>query len=650
MKLHTTPRPRRTLAGLLAVGIAAASVLLSATSASAATTVLAPSSITSTKGTVASGGVVGNLAVQDQSGTQDTFSKYVEFDTVSTGYAGYRQYTVPSSITPSSVTSIAVSANYRGPSNAEQAWTWSLYNWATSAWTTLGTNSGATSWTWKTFTFASPSSAASYVSSAGLVRVQLSAANGVDNALLDYEAITVVSGSTPPADTTAPSVPTGLNSPSKTSTSVNLAWTASTDNVGVTGYDVYRGTTLVGTVAGTSTTVTGLTANTAYSFTVRARDAAGNVSAASTALPVTTSAAAGDTTAPSVPGGLNSPSKTATSVSLAWTASTDNVGVTGYEVFVNGSATPAASPTTTSATISGLTASTAYTFTVKARDAAGNRSAATAGLPVTTSASGGTSVTLPPANGKWDYQIGGPYTPAAGVLVVSRDRTVAPAAGKYNICYNNVGQTQPDEGTPNASIYGTTAWWLANHPNVILKGSNGQPIIDPNWNEVVFDVRTAAQRTELASVIQPWFLQCKNDGYNAIEPDNIDLEVRSSGLETHAQVREYLKLLVTYAHSIGLAIGQKNAVTDDNDNPEWQTDGPTFNGGTGFDFAIAEECGAFTECGTFTAMYPGRVYVVEYATAGWNAACSAVGATNSVIQRNVDVRPSGSSGYVYKEC
>lgn len=553
---HTT-RPRRTLAGLLAIGIAAASVLLSATSATAATTVIAPSSIASTKGSVASGGIVGNLAVKDQTGTQDTFAKYVEFDTVSTGYAGYRQYTVPAAVTPSSVTAITVAANYRGPSNAEQAWTWSLYNWSTSAWTTIGTNAGATSWTWKSFTFASPSSAASYVSSAGLVRVQLSAANGVDNALLDYEAITVVSGSTPPADTTAPSTPTGLTSPSKTATSVNLAWTASTDNV----------------------------------------------------------------------------------------------GVTGYEVFVNGSATASATPATTSATISGLTASTAYTFTVKARDAAGNRSAATAGLVVTTSASGGgTGITLPPQNGKWDYQIGGPYTPASGVLVVSRDRTVAPAAGKYNICYTNVGQTQPDEGTPNASIYGTTAWWLANHPNVILKGSNGQPIVDPNWNEVVFDVRTAAQRSELASVIQPWFLQCKNDGYNAIEPDNIDLEVRSSGLETHAQVREYLKLLVTYAHSIGLAIGQKNAVTDDNDNPEWQTDGPTFNGGTGFDFAIAEECGAFGECGTFAAMYPGRVYVVEYTTAGWNAGCSGWGSTLSVIQRNVDVRPSGTSGYVYKEC
>ena len=646
---RTTSRPR--LAGLLAIGIAAAAVLLPATSASAATTVISPSSITSTKGSVASGGVVGNLAVKDQSGTQDNFAKYVEFDTVSAGYAGYRQYQVPTSIAPSSVTAIQVDANYRGPSHSEQVWTWSLYNWSTSSWSTLGSNSGASSWTWKAFTFAAPSSASSYVSSAGLVRVRISATNGYDNALLDYEAITVTSGSTPPADTTAPTAPTGLNAPSTTATSVNLAWNASTDNVGVTGYDVYRGTTLVGSVTGTSTTVTGLTASTAYTFTVKARDAAGNISAASAPLSVTTDAVAGDTTAPSAPTGVTSPTKTSSSVSLSWTASTDNVGVTGYEVFVNGSATAAATVTTTSATVSGLTASTTYAFTIKARDAAGNRSVASNALNVTTSAASGGGVTLPPANGKWDYQIGGPYTPTAGVQVVSRDRTVAPAAGKYNICYVNVGQTQPDEGSPNPNAYGTTAWWLANHPNVILKGSNGQPIVDPNWDEVVFDVRTASQRNELASVIQPWFLQCKNDGYQAIEPDNIDLEARSSGLETHAQVRAYVSLLVQYAHSIGLAIGQKNAVTDDNDSPEWQTDGPTFVDGTsGFDFAIAEECGRYTECDTFTTMYPGRVYVVEYTASGWNKGCTAVGATNSVIQRNVDVRPAGSSGYVYKEC
>lgn len=95
-----------------------------------------------------------------------------------------------------------------------------------------------------------------------------------------------------PADTTAPTAPTNLASSAKTDTTVSLSWKASTDNVGVVGYDIYNGATKVGTSAATSYTVTGLTASTAYSFTVKAYDAAGNVSSASSALSVTTNAAA----------------------------------------------------------------------------------------------------------------------------------------------------------------------------------------------------------------------------------------------------------------------------------------------------------------------------------------------------------------------
>ncbi|MFI9770184.1 cellulase family glycosylhydrolase [Streptomyces sp. NPDC052415] len=100
----------------------------------------------------------------------------------------------------------------------------------------------------------------------------------------------VYDGPTDPEDTQAPTVPTGLASTAKTSTSVALSWTASTDNTRVTGYDVYRGTTKVNAapVTGTTYTDTGLSPSTAYSYTVRARDAAGNVSAASAALNVTT--------------------------------------------------------------------------------------------------------------------------------------------------------------------------------------------------------------------------------------------------------------------------------------------------------------------------------------------------------------------------
>ena len=354
-------------------------------------------------------------------------------------------------------------------------------------------------------------------------------------------------------DTQAPTAPTNLTSPSKTDTSVSLSWSASTDNVGVTGYDVYRGTTLAGSTTGATTfQATGLTPNTTYSFTVRAKDAAGNVSAASAALSVTTNASSGggtgsitreywtgisgtsissipltttptgtstltslqgptnwgdsygtrirgyitpttsgsytfylagdddsqlwlstnsdpanktklaefigwtnvgewskyatqqsapvsltagqtyyvevlhkeggggdhiavgwtgpgfstitvipgsylspysgtaDTQAPTAPTNVTSPSKTTTTVDLSWTASTDNVGVTGYDVY-RGTTLAGSTTGATTFQATGLTPNTTYSFTVRAKDAAGNVSAASAALSVTTNAtSGGT--------------------------------------------------------------------------------------------------------------------------------------------------------------------------------------------------------------------------------------------------------------------
>ncbi|GGZ43477.1 hypothetical protein GCM10008088_00500 [Mesonia mobilis] len=98
-----------------------------------------------------------------------------------------------------------------------------------------------------------------------------------------------ISGGT--ADTEAPSAPTNLSANNVTETTVDLSWSASTDNVGVTGYDVYQGSSLLGSVTGTTTQITGLTANTSYSFYVEAKDAEGNISAASNTVSVTTSGA-----------------------------------------------------------------------------------------------------------------------------------------------------------------------------------------------------------------------------------------------------------------------------------------------------------------------------------------------------------------------
>lgn len=103
----------------------------------------------------------------------------------------------------------------------------------------------------------------------------------------EVEDYTVVIGAST-SDTQPPTAPKNLAASNVAQTSLTLNWTASTDNVGVTGYDVYSGTTNIGTVTGTTANVTGLTANTAYSFSVNAKDAAGNVSASSNVVNVTT--------------------------------------------------------------------------------------------------------------------------------------------------------------------------------------------------------------------------------------------------------------------------------------------------------------------------------------------------------------------------
>ena len=199
-----------------------------------------------------------------------------------------------------------------------------------------------------------------------------------------YSCSDVVFGSdTTPPDTTAPTVPADLRAVTVGQTSVSLAWTASTDDRGVAGYDVYSGGVRVATSTTTTASVSGLTAGTAYSFTVRARDAAGNASASGPALAVHTSDPSPvDTTAPTVPLDLHRMSATPTSAELMWTAATDDVGVAGYDVYAGG--TKVASSTMEMTTVTGLTPDTVYAFTVRARDAAGNVSAASAPLEVRT--------------------------------------------------------------------------------------------------------------------------------------------------------------------------------------------------------------------------------------------------------------------------
>ena len=196
------------------------------------------------------------------------------------------------------------------------------------------------------------------------------------------------------ADTTPPTVPTGLSVTGVTTSTASLSWNPSTDDVGVAGYKVYRAGAQVGTTSATAFTDTGLMPSTAYSYTVSAYDAAGNNSASSSAVQATTSAQA-DTTPPTVPTGLTVTGTTVSTASLSWTASTDNVGVAGYKIYRAGA--QVGTSTVTSYTDTGLSASTTYAYTVSAYDAAGNSSAQTAPASATTAtaSSGSYSTTFP---------------------------------------------------------------------------------------------------------------------------------------------------------------------------------------------------------------------------------------------------------------
>jgi len=221
---------------------------------------------------------------------------------------------------------------------------------------------------------------------------------------------------TPGPDTQAPSVPGNLTAPSTTSSSISLAWSASTDNVGVTGYQVLRapgasgGTfTQIATSASTSFSDSGLAASTTFRYQVRATDAAGNVSAASSPVTATTQAGGGgDTQPPSAPSNLTTTATSASSISLAWTGSTDNVGVTGYQILrapgASGGAFAQVGTSTTSTFVnSALAANTTFRYQVRAIDAAANASAVSNTVTATTltGGTGGGCTVVPTTQTQW---------------------------------------------------------------------------------------------------------------------------------------------------------------------------------------------------------------------------------------------------------
>jgi endonuclease I/chitodextrinase len=190
--------------------------------------------------------------------------------------------------------------------------------------------------------------------------------------------------STVAPDTQNPTAPTNLGITATTSSTIALSWTAATDNVGIAGYDVYMNNTLKTSVSGLSTTITGLSASTSYTFYVIAKDAAANLSPASNTATGSTAVFVPDTQNPTAPTNLTATGITSTTMALSWTAATDNVGIASYDIYVNNVLKDNTSGLTK--TITGLSASTTYSIYVIAKDLAGNASPASTNINPTTTA------------------------------------------------------------------------------------------------------------------------------------------------------------------------------------------------------------------------------------------------------------------------
>lgn len=241
-------------------------------------------------------------------------------------------------------------------------------------------------------------------------------------------------------------------------------------------------------------------------------------------------------------------------------------------------------------------------------------------------------VRLPPVGARPDYQLGGAYRPAGKVRIVTRDRSETPAKGRYGICYVNAYQTQ----------VGEESRWEGANADLVLRDAAGRPVVDADWGEQLLDTSTASKRARLAAIVGGWITGCAKAGYSAVEPDNLDSWTRSDSLLTRADNLAFAKLLISRAHAAGLAIAQKNAA-------EVSKQGHRI----GFDFAVAEECQVWKECGSYTRYYGRHVIEIEYndqPRAAFTKACKLRGRTISIVRRDRNLVAKGQPGYYARWC
>ncbi|WP_137933091.1 endo alpha-1,4 polygalactosaminidase [Mesorhizobium comanense] len=234
-----------------------------------------------------------------------------------------------------------------------------------------------------------------------------------------------------------------------------------------------------------------------------------------------------------------------------------------------------------------------------------------------------------PANAVADYQLGGAYEPPAGVNVVVRDSSAAPASGLYSICYVNGFQTQP-----------ATQW----PADLLVADRAGQPLADPDWpDEYLLNISSQKLRQRILGRLTETISRCARAGFNAAEFDNLDSYTRSKGALKKADALALALLLVRTAHESGLAAGQKN--TPQLTEKDRQ--------GIGFDFAIAEECHRYDECKAYTRFYGNKVIDIEYTDnlrGSFSDVCADPTIPRNTILRDRKLSPATHRQYHFEHC
>ncbi|WP_163508280.1 PQQ-dependent sugar dehydrogenase [Fodinicola acaciae] len=311
------------------------------------------------------------------------------------------------------------------------------------------------------------------------IRATATTANGGPN--LDR---LTVSGA---ADSQPPTTPGTTSCSDIGENQLTLHWGAATDNVGVVAYDIYEHGNKLAEAAGnaTSQVLNGLTPNTTYTLAVTARDAAGNASPATTPLQCKTLPSS-DTTPPSAPENLAHSNVTANSVKLTWSASTDNRGVTSYDVRSGTTVyqTVTGNPPATSTTLTGLACNSPYSLNVVAHDAAGNVSAQSNADSFTTqscSTDGGVPSSITTISTGWSIPWGTYWMPdGQTALVTERDSfkvfKVTPSGAKTQVgSVPNAVTTNGEGGLLGVAV--DPAWSTNHYVYFMHTASEGNRIV-----------------------------------------------------------------------------------------------------------------------------------------------------------------------------